>query len=333
MFGQGDWSTCPKVEPRAGALSLAAIFACVTGLPAEAQYFPGKPISFIVGFPPGGGADIVARVIGQKLSESVGQPVVIINRPGADSVIGYEYASQAQADGYTLLLVTTEFAINPSLYKNLPYNVSRDFAAVSSAASAPYVLVLHPSIPADSIEGLIALAKAKPGQLTYASSGTGVYLASELFAGMAGISLLRVPYKGGPQAVSDVIGGQISLMFPSMPTGYPHVKSGKLKALAVTSEKRSMTAPALPTIAESGLPRYDAIQWWGVSTRAGVPKEIVSKLNSEIVKALNTPEVKDRLAAQGVDVRGSTSEQFSTFISAEMSKWGKVVKDSGAKID
>lgn len=316
-----------------GALIVAGMLGCGINIPSAAQNYPAKPISFVVGFPPGGGADIVARIVGQKVSEYVGQPVVTINKPGADSVIGYEYAAQSQADGYTILLVTTEFAINPSLYKKLPYNIAADFTAISSAASAPYVLVAHPSIPAGSVTELVALARARPGQLTYASSGTGVYLATELFRAMAGIELLRVPYKGGPQAVSDVIGGQVSLMFPSMPTGYPHVKAGKLKALAVTSEKRSVTAPSLPTMAEAGLPGYEANQWWGIATRAGVPKEIVNKLNMEIVKALNTSDVRERLISQGVEVKGSTPDQFSAFVKSEVVKWGKVVKDSGAAID
>ena len=311
---------------------IAALLAA-TSLHAHAQSYPSKPINFIVGFPPGGGADIVARTIGQKLAERLGQPVVIINRPGADSVIGYEYAAQTQPDGYTMLLVTTEFAINQSLYKKLPYDATKDFTAITAAASAPYILVVHPSVPASSIRELIALAKTKSHALTYASSGTGVYLATELFNGMAGVDMLRVPYKGGPQAVSDVIAGQVSLMFPSMPTGIPHVRSGRLKALGVTSDQRSAVAPALPTIAESGLPGYDASQWWGVATRAGTPKDIVSRLNAEIVKVVALPEVRERLGAQGVNAKGNSPVQFGAFIQAEIAKWGKVVKDSGASID
>ena len=312
---------------------LLPLFAGAYVAAAYAQDYPNKAINFIVGFPPGGGADIVARMIGQKLSENWSQPVVVVNKPGADSIIGYESASQAQPDGYTILLVTTELAINPSLYSKLPYDTEKDFTAVSIAASAPYVLVTHPALPVTTVKALISLAKARPGELTYASSGTGVYLASELFKSMARIDMLRVPYKGGPQAVSDVIAGQVSLMFPSMPTGYPHVKSGKVKALAITGNTRSPVAPALPTMAESGLPGYEAKQWWGVVTRTGTPSAIVRRLNSEIVKIVRMQDVVQRLGIQGVEAEGSTPEQFSAYIRAEINKWSKVAKDAGAHID
>ena len=311
------------------AIALAG-FHLVAG---AADAYPNKPINLIVGFPPGGGADIVARIIGQKLSDSWGQPVIVINRPGADSVIAYESAAQAAPDGYTLLLVTTEFAINPSLYGKLRYDTIKDFAPISPAAIAPYVLVVHPSVPARSVRELVALAKARPGQLAFATSGTGVYLASELFKSMAGVDMLKVPYKGGPQAVSDVIAGHVSLMFPSMPTGYPHVKSGKLRALAVTSVQRSKTAPELPTIAESGLAGYEANQWWGVVGRAGTPKDVIARLNGEIVRTLGMPDARERLALQGVEATGSTPEQYAAYIQAEIAKWAKVVKDSGARND
>lgn len=297
-----------------------------------AQMYPVKPVNLIVGFPPGGGADIVARVVGQKLSDAWGQPIVVSNRPGADSVIAYESASQAAPDGYTLLLVTTEFAINPSMYP-LRYDTLRDFAPLTEAAYAPYILVTHPSVPAHSARELITLAKAKPGQLSFAVSGTGVYLAGELFRTLARIDLLKVPYKGGPQAVADVIAGQVSLMFPSMPTGYPHVKSGKLRALAVTSVQRSRFAPEMPTIVESGLPGYDAIQWWGFVGRAGTPKDILTKASADIARIVALPEIRERLATQNAEALTNSADQFAAYIRSEIAKWAKVVKDSGAKID
>lgn len=305
---------------------------CIVAAEAVAQGYPQKPITFIVGFPPGGGADIVARTIGQKLSENWGQPVVVNNRPGADSSIAYELASQAAPDGYTILMVTTEFAINPSLYK-LAYDTTRDFAPLTPAASAPYVLVVHPSVPATSVKQLIALAKSKPGALSYASSGTGVHLASEMFKTMARVDILRVPYKGGPQAVSDVIAGYVSVMFPSMPTGFPHVKTGKVRALAIAGSQRSPAAPDLPTIEESGLAGYEASQWWGVVTRSGTPAEIIWRLNSELVKILGTQDVRERLARQGVEARGSSPEQFAAFVQAEIAKWARVVRESGARVN
>ena len=310
-------------------LLLGVAFASSAFIARPADVYPVKPINLIVGFPPGGGADIVARIVGQKLSDSWGQPVIVINRPGADSIIAYESAAQAAPDGYTLLLVTTEFAINPSLYKQLRYDTIKDFVPLTSAAISPYVLVVHPSIPTRSVKELISLAKAKPGELTFASSGTGVYLAAELFKSMAGVNMLKISYKGGPQAVSDVIAGHVSLMFPSMPTGYPHVKSGKLRALAVTSLRQSRLAPELPTVAESGLAGYEASQWWGVVARAGTAKEIVSKLNGEMVRILTLPETRERLTAQGAEAAGNTSEQFAAYIRAEIAKWAKVVKDVG----
>lgn len=312
---------------------ISMIALCFFASVAAAQDYPIKPINFIVGFPPGGGADLVARLIGQNLAKNWSQQVIVINRPGADSVIGYESASRAAADGYTILLITTEFAINPSLYSPLPYNTAKDFHPISLAATAPYVLVIHPSVPAQSVKDLIKLTKAKPDQLTYASSGTGVYLASEMFKSMAGLKILRVPYKGGPQAVTDVIAGHVGLMFPSMPTGYPHVKAGKLRALAVTSARRSSGAPDVPTIAEAALPGYEANQWWGVVARAGTPPNIINRLNDEIVKIIGTPDFRARLAGQNVEATGNNSEQFGKFISAEIEKWAKVVKDSGARLN
>ena len=317
-------------SPYRGLAGLLSLVFC--SLLYAADTYPVKPVNLIVGFPPGGGADIVARVIGQKLSDTWGQPLVVVNRPGADSVIAYESASQAAPDGYTLLLVTTEFAINPSMYP-LRYDTLKDFAPLTEAAYAPYILVTHPSVPARSAAELISLAKAKPGQLSFAVSGTGVYLAAEFFRTLSHINLLKVPYKGGPQAVADVIAGQVSIMFPSMPTGYPHVKSGKLRALAVTSAQRSRFAPELPTIAESGLAGYEAIQWWGFVGRAGTPKEILNKASVDISKIVSMLEIRERLATQNAEARSGTADQFGAYIRVEMAKWAKVVKDSGAKID
>jgi tripartite-type tricarboxylate transporter receptor subunit TctC len=301
-----------------------------------AQTYPNKPIHLIVAFPPGGTTDVVARLVGQKLSEGLGQPVVVDNRPGASGIIGTEMAAKAAADGYTLLMgyITTN-AINPSLYGKLPYDPVKDFAPVSWIASAPLLVMVHPSIPVNSVKELIALAKSKPGQLSYASGGNGSppHLAGELFKTMAGVDMMHVPYKGSAPAMVDVLGGHVPVYFDGIVTTLPQVKAGKLRALGVTSAKRSPSAPEIPTVAESGLPGFEVISWWGMVVQAGAPKEIVSKLNSEIVKIVQMPDVKERLASQGAIPMGSTPEQFAAHIKAETAKWGKVIRECGVKVD
>ena len=274
----------------------------------------------IVGFPPGSGADITARVIGQKLGEAYGQQFVVDNRPGAGSNIAADLAAKAAPDGYTVFIGTVANTINATLYAKLPFDFARDFAPVALTTSAANVLVVHPSVPARSVAELIRLAKARPGQLNYGSAGTGTapHLSAELFKSMAGISLVHIPYKGSPLAVTDLLGGQVALMFSPASTVLPHVKSGRLRALAVTTSARMPSLPELPTVAESGLPGFETVTWFGFLVPAATPREIVGKLNAEIVKVLAQPEARQQFATQGIDVIGGTPEQFAAYIRAEI---------------
>jgi len=313
----------------------AAALLAVVATSALAQGYPAKPAKVVVPYPPGGPTDIVARVVSQKLSEQMGQQFVVENRPGAGGNIGAEAVAKSPADGYTLLVATTAHAINPSLFKSLGYNLTKDFAPVSQLTSGPLVIVANPSLPAKSVQELIALAKAKPGTLNYASSGNGqsTHLSAELFATMAGIKMNHIPYKGSAPALTDVMGGQASLMFDTMLSAMPQVKNGKLKAIAVTSASRSPAAPDVPTVAESGLPGYEAIAWNGLLVPAATPADVVAKLNAELKKALDAPDVKDRFSAQGFGAAWNTREAFAKFIQSELDKWAKVVKVSGATLD
>ena len=302
----------------------------------QAQTYPSKPIRMIVPFPPGGTTDILARAIGAELTKAWGQPVVIENRPGAGGNIGSEAVARSPGDGYTLLMGTVgTHGINPSLYKKMPYDAVKDFAPVTLVALVPNILVVHPSVPAKSVAELIALAKKQPGKLTYASSGNGtsIHLSGALFESLAGVQMVHVPYKGSAPAVTDLLGGQVNMMFDNMPSALPHVKAGKLRALGVTSAKRSPAVPDVPTIAEAGVKGYEASSWFGVLAPATTPKDIVAKLNAEIAKSLGTPEMKEKLSSQGAEPVGNTPEQFGAFIRAEIDKWAKVVKASGATVD
>jgi tripartite-type tricarboxylate transporter receptor subunit TctC len=312
-----------------------AVLLAVVATNVFAQGYPTKPAKVVVPYPPGGPTDIVARVVSQKLSEQMGQQFIVENRPGAGGNIGAEAVAKSPADGYTLLVATTAHAINPSLFKSLGYNLTKDFAPVSQLTSGPLVIVANPALPAKSVQELIALAKAKPGTLNYASSGNGqsTHLSAELFATMAGIKMNHIPYKGSAPALTDVMGGQASLMFDTMLSAMPQVKNGKLKAIAVTSASRSAAAPEVPTVAESGLPGYEAIAWNGLLVPAGTPTEVVAKLNAELKKALESPDVRDRFSAQGFGAAWNTREAFAKFIQSELDKWAKVVKVSGATLD
>lgn len=314
---------------------LAVSFAAPEG-GALAQTYPSKPIRIVVPFPPGGPADILARIIGQNLAESWGQQAVIDNRAGAGGNIGSEMVAKALPDGYTLLMgFVGTHAINASLYSTMPYDNVKDFEPVSLVAMVTIILVVHPSIPANSVKELIVLARSRPGQLTFGSPGNGTpqHLAGELFNTMAGVKMVHIPYKGAVPALTDLLGGRVSLIFSSMPPALPHVKAGKLRALAVTSARRSSAAPNVPTIAESGLPGYEVINWYGILVPAGTPKEIVARLNAEILKILNVPDVKERLSAQGAETFSSTPQEFAAYIRKETEKWAKVVKYSGARLD
>ena len=298
---------------------------------ALAQAYPAKAIRVIVPSSPGGGTDILARVIAARLTEAWGQQVVVENRAGAGQMIGIELAAKAAPDGYSLLMAASTLAINPVMYKKVPYDALRDFAPITQAAALPNILVAHPSLPVKNVKELVALAKARPGQLVYASAGHGTspHLSFELFLYMTGTKMIHVPYKGtGPGAV-DTVAGQVQLMMPNLLTALPHVKSGRLRALGVTSAKRSAGVPDVPTIAQAGVPGYEAIQWYGLLAPAGTPREIVMKLHGEIVKILAAPDTREKLSSDGAEPVGSTPEQFAAFIRAETEKWGKVVKAAG----
>ncbi len=307
---------------------------CATAVWAQSAY-PVKPIRLIVALPAGGPTDILARLIAQPLSASLGQPIVVDNRPGAGGNIGAELVAKSPADGYTMFMGTSgPLAINASLYKSIGFDPLRDFAPVILAASAPFVIVAHPSVAANNVKELIALAKAKPGQVNYGSvQGNASHLASELFDYMAGVKMTLVPYKGAAQATTDVIAGQIQISFASTPGSVSLLRSGKLKALAVTSAKRIAVLPEVPTVAESGVPGYEASVWYGVVVPAKTPKEIVTRLNAEIGRILRERGNRDKIAASDFEVTGSTPAEFGEFIRSETAKWTKVVKASGARAE
>ena len=322
---------------RRAALSLAATLAILAPHAARAaDAYPAKPVRFVVAFPPGGGTDIIARSIAQKLAERIAQQVVVDNRPGAGGNIGTDIVAKSAPDGYTMLMGSAgPLAINASLFGKMPFDPIKDLAPVTLAASTPNVLVVHPSLKAATVEELIALAKARPGEINFASSGHGTpaHLAGELFDSMAGVKMVHVPYKGAAPALADLLGGQVQLMFSTMPPALPHVKDGKLRALAVTSAKRSPAAPELPTVDEIALPGFEANTWHGVVVPAGTPGAIVARLNREIVAILHLPDVVERLSGQGAEPVGSTPREFAAYIRAETVKWARVVRESGAKAE
>ena len=309
--------------PLAAALLLAVPFAQAAG-------YPEKPVRFVVPTTQGGGADTLARHIATRVSERWGQQVVVENRPGANGITGVESVAKAAPDGYTLLMTFTDHFVNPSLYKARPFNMAKDFAPVVFVGSLPFVLAVHPAVPANSVQELIALARAKPGQLNFGSAGTGgsVHLAGELFKAMAGIDITHVPYKGTSAAMPDLVSGRIEMMFPSAITAKPFSDNGRLKLLAVTSAKRSPDVPQLPTVAESGVPGFEVGIWYGVLVPAGAPADIVKKLNADIRDILAAEDLKSLMAKQGVTLAPGTPEQFSAFYMAEMKKWAKVVADA-----
>lgn len=299
-----------------------------------AETFPARAVRLIVPFPAGGPTDVLARLVAQKLSEGWKQPVIVDNRPGAGANIGAEFVAKAPADGYTLLMTTSVIVVAPSLYPKLSYDHLRDFAPVVNVASAPAMLLVHPSIQATSVKELIALAKANPGRLNFASpgSGTPLHLSAELFKVMADIQIEHIPYKGSAPALTDLIGGQVSIMFDSPVSGLRYVRSGALRALGVSSLQRLAVAPNIPTIAET-VPGYDASFWYGVFAPAGTASEIVTRINADVVKLLALPEVRERIEALGVVPVGNTLAQFSAQARSDMAKWAQIVKVSGAKID
>jgi len=301
---------------------------------ALAQAYPSKPIRFVVPYPPGGPTDILGRAVAQTLTESLGQTVVVENKPGASGMIGAEQVAKAAPDGYTLLVNASIHVINPSLFSKPTFDAMQDFAPVTQIASVPLILVVGQSVQANSVKELIALAKASPGKLTFASSSVGAapHLAGELLKRMAGIDIVHVPYKGSGPAMTDLIGGHVTMMIDSMPSSIPHVKSGKLKVLGVSTAKRTPSLPDTPTIAES-LPGFDIATWYGVWAPAKTPKEIVSRVSAEIAKGLKRADMRERLAGLGAEGVGSTPAEFAAYCESEFRRWAKVVKDSGAKLD
>lgn len=300
---------------------------------ADAPAYPVKPIRFVVPFTPGAINDYLSRTIGQKLAESWGQQVIVDNRPGAGTIIGTDIVAKSAPDGYTLLLASTAFAINVQLYPKLPFDAARDFAPVVRIGSAPLLLVSAPQLSAKNVQELVALARAKPGQISYGSTGTGgsAHLMGEMFKSMAGIDVAHIPYKGLAPALIDVIAGRVSFTFGTYLAVNSHIKAGRVKAFAVTSKARSRVTPDLPAIAEAGYPDYDASAWWGIVVPARTPKPVVSKLNAEIVRILDSPQMREQMLAQGVEVAPTTPEQFGKYIASEIAVWSRAVKQSGAK--
>ena len=299
---------------------------------ATAQPYPNKPIRFLVGFVAGGTNDIVARALAQKLTENMGQSVVVENRGGANTAIATEAGARAAPDGYTILLNAPGHATNPALMK-LPFDPLNDFAFISLVAEAQNIVVVHPLFPPRSVQELIAVAKKRPGQINFASSGTGttVHLSAELFQYMTGTRWVHIPYKGGGPAVIELIAGQTQIMFANMPTAIQYVRDGRLRALAVTGARRAPAAPALPTVAESGVPGYEVTAWYGVSAPAKTPRAIIDRLHDEIVRALNSPDLRERLTSQGADPLHRTPEEYTAFVQSEILKWAKVIKAAGIK--
>lgn len=316
-----------------GASVLCAMLS--SGLLAQ-QGYPVKPIRMVVPQPAGGTSDILARIAGQKITEATGQQVVAENRAGAGGNIGTELVARAAPDGYTLLTVAgSTLTVNPSMYRKLPFDTLKDLAPITIIAEVPNILIVHPSLPVKSVRELIAFARARPGELNYASTGAGqsTHLAMELFNTMAGVRIVHVPYKGGGQALPDLLGGHVSLMFGSVTSSLPHVKAGKLRALGVSTLKRLPTMPQLPTVSESGLPGFEVTVWYGMLAPAGTPRSIIMRVNSIVVAALKNPDMQLRLSAQGAQAIGNTPEQFETQVRSDLVKWARVIKASGATLD
>ncbi|MGY8525743.1 Bug family tripartite tricarboxylate transporter substrate binding protein [Paracidovorax citrulli] len=320
----------------AAGVALAATFAGVSGSAMAQGTYPTKPITMIVPFSAGGTTDILARIVSLQLGKALGQPVVVDNRPGAGGNIGASLAAKAGGDGYTLFMGTIgTHAINQSLYSKLPYDPVKDFAPITRVAMVPNLVVVNPQVPVKNVKELIAYVKANPDKLSYGSSGSGssMHLSGELFNSMTGLKIQHIPYKGSAPAVNDLLGNQIGLMFDNLPSSHQHVKAGKLRPLAVTSAKRSPALPDVPTVAEAGVPGYEATSWFALYATGGTPKPIVDRLNAEVVKILAMPEVQKQMAGQGAEPHPEKPEQLAAFMKSEAAKWAKVVKESGATVD
>jgi tripartite-type tricarboxylate transporter receptor subunit TctC len=324
----------PKTQNRYLALLLSCALLGAYGMSAAAEQYPTKPIRLIVPFPPGGTTDTVARLMAQKIGEALGQQVVVDNRPGAGGTIGTELAARSPADGYTILMGSiTTHAVNPALYSKLAFDPMKDFTPVSLIVSSPQLLAVHPSVPANTVKDFVALAKSKPGQLNYASAGAGTspHLTFELFKSATGIDLVHIPYKGTGPAITELIGGQVQAMITGVVALMPHVKSGKLRGLGVTSAKRVAALPDLPTLQEAGLKDFEVSSWFGFFLPAGTPKPILDKLNAQVRKVLEMPDVQKRLVSQGAEPAGNSSAEFARYVRTEMQRWGKVVRSTGVR--
>ncbi len=315
---------------------LAAFAVALMLVPQSfAQSYPVKPIKIVVPYPPGGFNDTLGRTLAAKFTEAWGQPAVVENKPGANTVIGVDHVAKSAPDGYTLLIVAFPFAVTPSLIKSMPYDTVKDFEPVILAATSPNLLVVNPQLPVKNVAELIALAKSRPGSLNYASTGNGSsnHISMELFKNLAGVDITHIPYKGSAPAVTDLLGGQVMLMFDNVPNVLPQVKAGRLRALATSGDKRTSLAPEIPTVAEAGVPGFEVTVWFGLVAPAGTPRAVVQKLNAEVTKILAMPDVRERFMAQGVEPQGSTPEQFGEHIRSQMVRWAKVVQDAGVKAE
>jgi tripartite-type tricarboxylate transporter receptor subunit TctC len=321
---------------KCGLLMCAALAFASAGVHAQsAANFPSKPIRLILPYPPGGGSDIIARPLAQRLAETLKQQVIVDNRGGAGGNIGMEIAAKSPPDGHTIVIaLTAQLAVNPGLYQKLPYDPIKDYEPITLLATGPYILVVHPSLPVRSVKELIALARSKPDQLTYASSGSGSggHLANELLNSMAKVKMVHVPYKGGGPALVSVLSGQTQVLFATWAAGKPHIEAGRIRALAVSTAKR-LSGVDLPTVAEAALPGYDAGVWYALLAPAGTPRDIVSKLNTEILRALAHPDMKAVLSRASIEPVGSTPEELTRFMKSEIAKWAKVVKDANVHVD
>jgi tripartite-type tricarboxylate transporter receptor subunit TctC len=308
---------------------------CLHAAPAAAQNFPAKPVRVIVPFAPGGATDVVFRLLAPKLSENLGQQAIVDNRPGGGSTIGMDIVARSAPDGYTLGVANLSFAVNPSLLPKLPYDTERDFAPVSLVTIVPLAISVHPSVPSRSVKELIALAKAKPGSLNYASSGNGsaTHMATELFKVLTGTDIVHVPYSGGGPAVLSVVGGQVSIYTGSIPSQLQHIKSGRLVALAVTSAKPDPALPGIPSVADAGVPGYEAVEWQGIVAPSGTPGAVIQRLNRALVESVKAPEFNERLAGVGAHAVGSTPEEFAEYIKKELATWSRVIKATGIRAD
>ena len=313
----------------------AVCLATAAIMPAVAQQYPTKPIKLILPFPTGGATDVMSRILAEKLTSRLGQPVIVENKPGAGTMLASEYVAKAPADGYTLLMAASSLVIAPSLYSKVNYDPIKDFTPVTQVAAVIHLVVVNPNLPVKSIQDLITYLKANPGKVSYGStgSGTSTHLEAELFKKMAGVEIEHIPYKGSTPALADLVGGQTSMMFDPIASSKPYLESGRLRALAVTTAQRSISAPDLPTVAESGLPGYEAMPWLGIVAPAGTPKAVVDRLYKEVSEVLKMQDVKDRFKSLGLDIIGNTPAEFATFIAQDQKKWDQVIKNSGAKAD